>query len=145
MENKVRFSELRVGNYVNFKNREDIDYCEINELSREGCHLWRYFKDGLYNDDQPEAISDLTGIHLNIAWLVRLGFELYKPLRHYRIVIDDIWIEVSERRGSFWFSFTNLKNDETQSMPSKRIKYVHRLQNLFFEVIDEELKIRKSP
>ena len=141
--------EYRIGNYVNFRDRKDIDYCEIVELSRKGCLIWRNFKDGLFNDDQPESIDDLTGISLSIDWLERLGFEFYKPLGHYRIVINDIWVQVNVNEiipgdPAFVFTFTNLNYDETEHMPWKVLKYVHKLQNLFYEIMDEELPYKEK-
>jgi hypothetical protein len=85
--------------------------------------------------------DDVNYLPLSVDLLLAFGFEWYEPLKHYRIVIDDIWYSMTE---DFKFSFVNLNYDETKEMPRKTIKYAHKLQNLFFEVSDVELEYNKN-
>lgn len=119
----INASKFRVGNYFKWSEFASMGI-GIDQITQENHYIHPQLRNNIKIDED---------------WLIKLGFEYYAPLKHYRIVIDDIWIEVVKRKDSFWFSFTNLKYDETQSMPSKKVEYVHKLQNLFYEVINEEL------
>ena len=87
----------------------------------------------------PHAL--VVPIPLTEEWLLKFGFKFYEPLSHYRIVIDDVWYYVNK---DFYFSFCNLKADESQHMPYKKLKYVHQLQNLYFALTGEELTISEQ-
>jgi hypothetical protein len=124
----MKASELRIGNYVNFKNREDIFFCEVITLDKCGyIHLQRIFKDNLHNDDQPESIEDITPIPLTEDWLLKFGF-VSNPYQD-RYENEFIHVECNKTRGitELWI----------ERMP--HIKYVHQLQNLYFALTGEEL------
>lgn len=141
-------SDLRLGNYVNFKNREDIDYCEVTDLSASGgIYILRNFKYG-EGDDQLEAIEDITGIPLTEAWLERLGL-IKKYLEN---PFQDGGYELDEK-GNRWYSWVDdgAFNLEVQSDGQiwfeiysnyAHLKYVHQLQNLYYAVREKELVIK---
>jgi hypothetical protein len=84
-------------------------------------------------------------IPLTEEWLVKFGFEYYKPLNHFRIVIDDIWYSIQsnyKKLDGFWFTYVNLNVCEVNHMPFKEIKHIHQLQNLYFALTGEELTIK---
>lgn len=125
-------NELRIANYIKGINSPYESYTEVD------LDLFV----GLYNETVNE--DDLTPIILTEQWLLNLGFEYYKPLDHYRIVINDIWYSIKINHNllvGFWFTFVNLNWDETKEMPYKKVDYVHELQNLFFALTNKELTI----
>lgn len=129
----MKASELRIGNFVNFKDREDIDYCEVTALDTGGyIHILRNFKDG-EEDDQPEALEDITPIVLTEKWLKRLGFiktsDEFNYEKEYEIM--GLYLRESKAKGIFEYRDTE-------------VKYVHELQNLYHALTKEELKLRIS-
>lgn len=125
----MNLKELRVGNLV-----DTGDF-----------HLPKY--KGVYEvkDDWFKYACKFDPVKLNEEWLINLGFEFYEPLSHYRIVINDVWYQVkTNKEGHFIFSFINLNYDEINHMPPKIIEYVHRLQNLMFELSDIELTFNNT-
>lgn len=123
--------DYRVGNFV-YDRGEPVDLRPSQLV---------YLLQGLHLDY-------IKPIPLTRTWLERLGFEFYKPLGHYRIVINDIWVQVNVNEiikgdPAFVFTFTNLNYDEVQHMPKKVLKYVHKLQNLFYEIMDVELPYKE--
>ena len=147
----IQANELRIGNFINglyepnYENEQEdhleIALCKVVLLDSVGLtdnYIWVETKDtdnDNFDSFEPIPITELG--------LIYLGFEYYEPLKHYRIVIDDIWYSVNINYlglKGFFFSFVNLNADETESMPVKEVKYVHKLQNLFFELSGIELK-----
>lgn len=117
----MKANELRIGSYVYFKD-------EVLFFEFESGWNFQYIKP----------------IPLTEDWLLKLGFEYYAPLSHYRIVINDIWYKVKITfDGQFLFSFINLNYDEVNHMPPKYIGTVHQLQNLYFSLTGEELILQK--
>jgi len=118
---KLTAQDLRIGNYVQFPAGTI------------------YKVDILY--DSYKSLEYWKPIPLTEEWLLKLGFEYYKPLNHYRMVLNDIWFEIRVS-DIFVFSFTNLNYDEENHMPPKVIQRVHQLQNLYFALTGEELEIK---
>ena len=134
--------ELRIGNYVNFKDRNDILFCEVIGIDKSGyIHVVRNFNDSI-QDDQPEVINDITPIRLTEEWLIKFGFE-----KIVNTPIAPIWdenIEYSYEGYRFaqdmygkWFLLG-------YSWNTNHFGYVHQLQNLYFTLTGEELIIKKS-
>ena len=149
--------ELRIGNYVGFKNRDDIDYCVLQEISTGGVHILRYFKNGEV-DDQPELKEDITPIKLNEEILFRLGFGEFPLLRGLadhgiygrfssfeRIIYQSEYNRKSisvtlcndKGQGEYYVFF---KDDDNVVTLTRNLMYVHQLQNLYFSLKGEELK-----
>ena len=118
------------------KEFREGNYFKWSQFASMGIGVDAITKDNHYDYSQLKEPIDL-----DISWVIKLGFEYYKPLRHYRMVIDDIWFEIRVKDDKFVFSFTNLNYDETNHMPPKTIKFVHKLQNLMYELIEKELVI----
>lgn len=138
----MKANELRLGNYVNFKNREDILFCSINELSSSGyIHLIRHFKVG-DEDDQPEGIEDITPININEEWLERFGFvntthKLGNPAPNHKAFEKynfHIKLYGKDIENYMWFG--------EQVLSYAPVQYVHQLQNLYFALTGEELTIK---
>jgi hypothetical protein len=152
----MKAQDLRLGNYVGFKNRTDC-YCIIEELSSYGgVHIIRMFNDGDI-DDQPEVIEDITGLYLTEEWLMKFGF--YKeddvaPVSNdhshfYSMGCNDYkysFAYASFRDDwGFYHSYTDACDERDNNKfdaISFGIKYVHQLQNLYFALTGEELTIK---
>ena len=131
----MKASELRIGNYINFKDRDDIFFCEVTSIDRGGyVHILRNFKDNLNNDDQPESIQDITPIMLTEEWLLRIGFEPHFGTYIFKTNRGIILIEEDLAEISF---------NETQRGFNAPCNYVHQLQNLYFTLTGQELEIKE--
>jgi hypothetical protein len=128
----IQANELRIGNWVKYQFHDglkEVKICSNDFKMLDDKNLNKY-------KERYEPIP------LTEQELLNIGFEYYKPLGHYRIVIEDVWYSVHINYlglKGFFFSFINLNADETESMPMKKVKYVHKLQNLFFELSSKEL------
>lgn len=124
----MKVNELKVGNYFDL-------YGSVAKLHPSDFNKW--CKDFQFRDFRPIPITE--------EWLLKLGFEYYKPLDHYKIVINDVWYSIKSKHNfdGFWFTFVNLNLDETKEMPYKKVEFVHQLQNLFFTLADQELTIKR--
>ncbi len=129
----MKATELRIGNYVNFKDRKDILYCEVNEISLAGgTHIIRHFKEYGYEDDQPEIIEDLTPIPLTEDWLLKFEHESRS---------DGFY---SKEDGSFrirLFKHNNIFKYALSNWVTISLEYVHTYQNLYFALTGKELQI----
>ena len=130
----VKIQDLRIGNYVNFKNRTDIDFCEVTHLGMpEYVHILRNFKDGEHNDDQPENIKDITGIPLTEDILLRLGFEG----QMFGTIKTDAY-----KKGIITVHLISGNTGECQIALYNKLlpifyNYVHELQNLAYDLRQE--------
>jgi hypothetical protein len=132
----MRAQDLRIGNYVSFKNRTDC-YCTVNELAYSGgIHLIRTFTDGT-EDDQPEVMADITGIPLTEEWLLKFGFEKSKTFQG--------WPSMRHTNAGLHL-IANNDHFEVLMIGSSciitTVKYVHQLQNLYFALTGNELTIQ---
>lgn len=126
----MKASELRIGNLV--KVPQDVGYfnCKIVSLEQFVCRV------NLKNEDYYLYYDEIEPRQLVEGWLIKFGFkarlvEAYKPY----------WVwELSASDGSV---FTLLAPEGEITYESGdltvRIEHVHRLQNLYFELKDEEL------
>lgn len=127
----IQPQELRIGNYV---------MCYSEHVSTVTT-LWES-KIVTTKDFSCLSVSsdEVSGIELTEEWLVKLGFEYYKPLNHHRITIGDVWYSVNQKG---YFSFVNLAGDETATMPNTKVNSVHHLQNLFYSISGQELTTKE--
>ena len=131
----MKASELRIGNYVYYHDEEIEKVKAIWYDNTSECYL---ITTNLETKD-ASYIHVFSPIPLTEDWLLKLGFEYYEPLNHYRIVINDVWYSVSK---DMFFTFVNLNYDETKEMPRKKIEYVHQLQNLYWCLCGKELTLK---
>lgn len=155
----MKIIELRIGNIVGFKNRDDC-YCVVTDLSSAGgIHLIRKFYDG-DEDDQPEVIDDITPIPLTEEWLLKFGFKYQdRDVSHGNGHIERFYI--SSHFGEHWEFWLELQlnnnwlktffvwlmwnigggRDFVHLPYGHKLEYVHQLQNLYFALTGEELTI----
>ena len=93
--------EIRIGNIINSK------LLGTNHLVQG--FIIKNNKQYLYTDLQ-ESYSDLEdwqSIKPTEEYILKLGFEWYKPLFHYRKVIDDVWYSINfDKENNIWVNAT---------------------------------------
>ena len=128
----MKVTELKIGNYIlglplEFDENEDWEVCEVVILDSVGETEYEIWVDSKSNS---EHFSEFKPIPLTEDWLIK--FELEKmseseyTLNTYDLANFKLWMN----GGRFLF------NDTIE------IKYVHRLQNLYFDLKDKELKLK---
>ena len=106
--------ELRIGNYVQDHNGQILDIIRL-----EGMEITDYLK--------PIPITE--------DWLKRLGFENYGHI--YTLHFKNGFALNYNTSLKSWF----LSIHSTTTTAISDFKYVHQLQNLYFALTGEELKI----
>ena len=123
----MKASELRIGNLI--------------EHNGVGC----IFVFSVTNQmDDIERINDITSsgftpITLTEEWLLKLGFDDYgkDSFNVHRFEKNDVRIERAFRSRAYYCI-----NVSIGGLGDINLKYVHQLQNLYFALIGEELKIK---
>ena len=115
--------ELRIGNYINSENGEGRITCiEETRVSVD-------------NDKLPYTPLDyINPILLTGEWLIKFGFEKYD----YDYKIGDFRIRNVR-------TLSGIQTDKFEYLPFAivvKIEYVHQLQNLYFALINNDLKIK---
>jgi hypothetical protein len=114
----MKASELRIGNY--FKHSLFEDYLEIQSISESGLCSAKEVNGGF-------EIEHTNPIPLTEEWLLKFGFET-NDVRYWQISAFRLHIN---RYGEWIFKVETFEQE---------IKYVHQLQNLYFDLVGEELK-----
>lgn len=117
--------DFRLGNYI--QDAKGV-ICKITELQNEfedekQISAWPINGGGLVH-------GDFSPIPITEEWLLKFGFENY--LTYWHLYHDDICFDISR---NFHFQI------EEYNYPFK-LQYVHQLQNLYFSLTGEELKIK---
>jgi hypothetical protein len=120
----MRANDLRLGNYVHNIGRKLIRVLSIDEDNIYGK--------GVYSDEYSKirSLSCTYRISLTQDWLVKFGFEFLKPK--------------SGTQGVFSNGKINLTLSNSGNIYYKNISllYVNQLQNLYYALQEEELKIK---
>ena len=127
----MKANELRLGNYVKWSELASMGFGET-QVS---------LKNIMYN-------QLLKPIPLTEEWLLKFGFEkiIYDSEEtgygvEYKLAIDEHSTIAIQSDFSFGIE-DNEDNDCSVFFSNDIIKYVHRLQNLYFALTDKELKIK---
>ena len=127
----IEAKDLRLGNYVNEQYWDSVDGCfKFAKIVVDGIYKKHIVceNNGAYN------LDDIQPIPLTENWLVRCGFEFGIKLenftkgKHQFIELDCLNGYFSES-GIFYYGLNT------------EIKYLHQLQNLYWCLCGEELKI----
>jgi len=132
----MKASELRIGNFINGiyhdyddGSQEDIEnetLCKVVTLDVSGNGDYPIY---VYSDEDIEHFSDFEPIPLTEEWLVNFGFKNGVLPRYEKFPID----RVGGNSKAFCFGSGDIY---------KTLKYVHELQNIWFAVFNEELKLK---
>jgi hypothetical protein len=126
----IRAQELRIGNWVEYDNR----YFQIDSIADVFPTLnTPEFGIGVvdYNNIKPIPLTE--------EWLLKFGFKLLN--KKYRktgfLHCNKIWFPLTVRFycHGIWVEYFGQQIGE--------IKYVHQLQNIYFAIEKEELKLQQ--
>lgn len=145
----MRLEELRLGNWLNHKDdwsyrQSDQDFTEFNFQWNE--YDWYALGECILNFDLIEPIP------LTEQWLVKFGFEkvIYESDEtgygtDYELDIKGVGcISYSDDFSCALFGSKESSKNELGFLPNwDNCKHVHSLQNLYFALIGEELKIKE--
>jgi len=126
----MKVTELRLGNWVNTQWYKDFKIVGLTvfEDKTAQCSI---FKDLNYYP-QSTNINDLHAIKITHEWLSKFGFKRFEENDSYQLDVKlgfSIW-------GRIKTGF-NIYVESTEI--GKSIKYVHQLQNIYFELTGKEL------
>lgn len=114
----IKPKELMIGNYLQCgKSTVEVAIISENHFDCITVEDGMFIPNGIYNP-----------IQLTKEWLVKFGFEIYGK---YTYLIDFLLLENIDE---YW-SNSNLRI---------KIQYVHQLQNLYFALTGDNLKIKEE-
>jgi hypothetical protein len=128
----MKASELRIGNLIKgvYYKHDDEDeeteletICKVVTLDVSGSGDYPIY---VYSDEDIEHFSDFEPIPLTEEWLVKFGFDI-TSLHYFKK--NGIIIQSEDDYFECLLGIVVVK-----------LKYVHKLQNLYFALTGEELK-----
>jgi hypothetical protein len=126
----MKASELRIGNYVNVPIKEQCPF-RIDAFEHCSETFIKVAQEVKLNGFEVHPLTwyggDLQPISLTEEWLLKFGFET-NDVRYWQISAFRLHIN---RYGEWIFKVETFEQE---------IKYVHQLQNLYFDLVGEELK-----
>jgi hypothetical protein len=135
----MKTSELRIGNFVNYI--EDNIRFSVTGIKQQMISA------GNRNENCTLDIEAFEPIPLTEEWLIKLGFSKQTDTSPYNYRIHKSKMFFYIRYGSFTTDGgkTDLNGFNGLFIANKFvrvIKYVHELQNLYFVLTGEELKLK---
>ena len=122
---EVNIKELRIGNWIKLNG----GFCEINEITQIGEIAY-----------EP--------IHLTEEIIKKCGFQKNEEGNHYKLYEDFIGLKFmlsSENIFIYIIQYRERTNEiipMSNWQPLKHILYLHQLQNLYYDIMGKELKIK---
>lgn len=113
---QIKANELRIGNYLN-----------------KACGVG-FFEVTLEDLQHIESGSKCKPIPLTEEWLLKFGFEEVESENGDYFIKEDFLLKILD---------THFVCIYKSAMVSDELKFVHKLQNLHFELENEELTIKK--
>lgn len=139
VEQVIDIRELRIGNYLEYDGKivhVTMLSCDIDDEYNEQICFCELGKDTDEKGDWNRALADkLNRIILTPPLLVKCGFRLQNPLE---LETTNTWFKegmnefLSYHYDGYWIY---------QSTKPRIIKYFHQVQNLYFALTGEELKL----
>lgn len=111
----IQISELRIGNYM-----------QICDLPIEQITLETFKTLELV----PATIRAFNGVPTTEEWLLKFGFKLAKPKRGMQKSFKKNNLRINMSNSGNFYHGNKLKS------------YIHKIQNLYYELEDEELTIK---
>ena len=142
----IQPNELRIGNYILDDEgllAKIIGFCPFEHSYRcdekEGCNLLIdvYPEDGTIREGYEVDINFCKPIELTEEWLLKFGF-IKGRFDNYVLILDNEFSKIS-----YWSNSKKieLSNTSQTTWGSVNCMYLHQLQNLYFALTGEELKI----
>jgi len=125
----MKIAELRIGNLL--KSNQSNTICEVNGLSEDEItansltSIWDEFK---YDQVEP--------IPLNEEWLLKFGFIKSKE-GFYKNFIDLAFNDIFK----YWIVAEYDEIDGQGHLFRTKINFIHQLQNLYFALTEQELRM----
>lgn len=117
----MKANELRIGNLYEFKGC--LCTININTFAEFNLHLKEF---------QPIPLTE--------EWLLKFGFDNNRRLYLYGMADYFMSYDIMSDNSIFIYNEVETANNESLTMMG-HIKYIHQLQNLYFALTGEELKI----
>lgn len=123
-------NELRIGNLVNISEEDKV----ITGIMKGGVYFGEHgFCANIIDFIQPIPLTE--------EWLLKFGFEHHKADKSdvYKLnkFIYAVYVNEGKFKGKRFFNVLNISFKDFE-----RLKYVHQLQNLYFALTGEELKLK---
>lgn len=136
----MKSNELRIGSLVNYNIGKSYNQGIISSLVKKSAIIHgKYQSFGGTNGFQSEIkYCNIDGIPLTAVWLISLGFE-DKQRGFFSIKAGSTFLRLTppqfmgEWQTEYCWVYDDFKFTE--------VKYVHQLQNLYFCLTGNELKI----
>jgi len=129
----MKATELRIGNMVK-KYFTEYGYSKICEIDITD------FSDILNNVIKVEPIP------LSEDWLLKFGLKItdndYEGGYDFTEYKGRLWENIILQTEDIFYYFIHIDQDSFYSHTIIEIKYVHQLQNLYFDLTNEELTIK---
>jgi len=126
----MKASELMIGNWVNFA--EENVLFQIVEIDSEGLTVENK------SDKTWIELETFEPIPLTEEWLAKFGFVKSEEKFNYfeRVTYNNYTLEANKRIISF-----SIDKYKCLDCSHDHVKYVHQLQNLYFALTGEQLKL----
>lgn len=134
----MKAKELRIGNYI---QDGKTNVLEINGLHNETIYSV-YPLNASPKFETTTDSTDIKPIPLTEEWLLKFGFEKdhYKKEVYYTLSNDDDYYIEEDKNIKLW----DFNMKEGIGFYLRSFKRVHQLQNLYFALTGEELKIKQT-
>lgn len=129
----MKASELRIGNLV--INNRNGKVCEVESLEYEGDTIY-VNRDHGWGGEVDYSGCDIAPIPLSEEWLIKFRGE-----KNDEEGQNDYWLgpmHIIIKDGVYYWA--NIEEYFSSAVP---IAFVHRLQNLYYELYDSELTIKE--
>lgn len=125
----VDFREIRLGNYLfNAAGKQ----CAVGGVTPHSVMLTR-IENGILTENRELLRNEVSPINVDVNVLKNLGFTLNEPFEDSRPIYS---------LGDFYVDYDTLQPIDSGFPISKvDIKYVHQLQNLYFDITGKELTL----
>jgi hypothetical protein len=135
----MKATDLRIGNFITY-NTVLAKVESINKKDEIGLQLFHPHVDptsenaSQYNGGYLRLKTGLEPIVISEEWLIKFGFKG-----------DDFWFSNEKIRMEKYITSPGWafrkRGSEEYSTSIARVKYIHQLQNLYFAIFGEELKL----
>ena len=129
----MKIAELRIGNLVTHDDYTSESFI-VEDIRKEALHGYVIHTKGGKNSHWTNAISLIKGIPLTEERLEEFGFFPGFD-RNKGYWVDD---NFHYKKGTLYKP--GIKSGTRLMIPSKKLEYVHQLQNLYFTARGKELK-----
>lgn len=147
MGNKIKPTELRIGNLVQF----GINIVPIKSIYTESFlkkDITIYVELNQKLSHYCLKIEEISPIQLTKEWLEKFGFEEDNPNEHNGFMIfnsNGLYLNIfTGTEKGFLISLSDVQTFQFLKPMGGNIKYVHQLQNLYFALTGEELIIKQQ-